>query len=216
MGLESWLTSSPEWVLGDNANMSEIDKKIWAPPGVAAHLVTTNEIARSLNIDRTLAARLIKAGAVGRMWTLDETGSKLGGERGALGELAERTMLDPNNPELPPAVVVRIGEAQPEDGTDRLWTGWHADMPEDIAEAATNRWWPLARTHHLGVVGKLLVVSLSTVIVRVRRIVAVKEAAGFARVMFETTSAQGEDAEKYQDKRLQTRQGPVATPINLN
>ena len=187
----------------------------WAPPPIADLLAPAGDVARSLGVKQDLATRLIRAGLVGRAFALDTAETKMAGEKEVLDQLAEREVLNPDDPDLPAAVLVRVSDPQPEEGTDRRWTGWHRSMPESVAEAATARWWPLGRQLHEESKGKLLIVSLGTVIVRVRRINEVVEAPGMARVKFETSEASGRDADVYRFKRLESRRGPVASPINF-
>lgn len=190
-------------------------KTEWQLPSSALRIATTTEIGRKLGVDRALANRLIRAGLVGRQFSLDEELTKLAGERSELDRLTLRRVLDPDNQNLPSAVLVRVGDPQPETGSGRSWTGWHQSMPDEVAEEATSKWWPLSKPHHEEALGKLLVVSLASVIVRVRRIMEVREAPGLVRVAFVTEKAVGDDAEVYLDQRIATRRGPVASPINM-
>lgn len=188
----------------------------WQPPEVVNGIVTATDIAEDLGLDRKIANRLIRAGLLGDVYALDGPQTRLAGERDELERLTSRLVLDPDDSDLPAAIVVRVGDPQPEEGSDREWTGWHVAMPEDIAEAATARWWPLARNLQTIAPGALLIVSLGSVIVRVRRILEVNEAPGFARVSFKTSEAVGPDADIYIGRRIESRRGPVATPVNLH
>lgn len=158
--------------------------RLWAPPA-PTELVTAGGAAAALGIAPKLGRRLVLTGLLGQAAAMDETGRSWAGERAALDVLRQRPLLDPADSRLPVGVVVKMGEPRPAGDDDREWIGWHASMPEEVVEAATARWWPIANPTDL--IGDLLVVSVATVVVRVRRVAAVREANG--RVALSTEPA---------------------------
>lgn len=181
----------------------------WTPP-TPILLVTGQGVADRLGLSAELGKKLIASGALGQVHSLDETGRAIAASREALEEMHARPLLNPSDPGLPRAVVVKASSPMPDDSGDR-WMGWHASMPDHVAEQATRMWWPVAQPE--GLIGALLVVSVSTCIVRVRRIEDFVR--GYGRVAFSTSepARSAEDANVYRAARIRTRPGGVTERV---
>lgn len=168
---------------------------------------TSGEVARALDLAPHQAKHVQLSGLAGPVVALGESGTRYASPVSKLAQLRERRMLDSNADDLPPAVVVKVTSPQSVDEPDRRYVGWSIDMPDDVAEAATSRWWPVPAIPE----GTLLVVSLATIVVRVRRIVGAPRTQG--RAAFSTVAA---EHTIYDNARIKTRPGPVVDLIALD
>ena len=166
------------------------------------HFVTTAEVVARLSLSSPQVNNLQKCGLLGQPIALDPDGKRLATPRDRLEELENFSWIDLAQAE--PAVVVKTGAAIRVNEQDRQWAGWDATMPDDVAELATARWWPVPRD----VKGYLLVVVVSTFAVRVRRIVEVQPVQG-GRSALITEPTSDPDAAKFLGKRVKTRRGPL-------
>ena len=184
---------------------------IWSPPDARA-VATAQAVAHALGLTGEAGKRLICAGLVGERFDLDDRGRSVAGERDALGALMTRRLLDPEDSTLPPAIVVKASNAAKDPDDEDRWMGWHTDMPDGVAEVATNRWWPIAAPET--VEGHLLVVTVATVVVRVR--VVVGHARRYGRIALETAPISADPrAAVYQHARIKTRPGSLIERVNL-
>ena len=136
-----------------------------------AHYVTTHAAAKALDISTAGALELQRAGVLGERITLDDAGRQIVTPAARLTQLARTIKFNEGTRDAPPALIVSVGQAirVSEPGDTRQWAGFHLGMDDDTREAATNRYWPIEdpESH----VGKVLVVSMHTLVVRVRRVV---------------------------------------------
>lgn len=189
----------------------------WLPRTLFPELVAAQEVANSLGVSPDLGNRIIRCGLLGNIYRMGIGDSRLAGDRSELDKLLQMPVIDQIYDTAPPAVIAKAAPAEITDqpGFEYGVRGWDRSMPEDIAEDATNKWWPLGTAIRDKAIGSLLVVAVGTIVVRVRRIDDVIAPAGPGHVQFVTSEASGEDAEFYRGSRVAAQRGPTAAPINL-
>lgn len=129
-------------------------------------LVGPPQVAKRLDIARSSAFRLMRAGLAGDLYTFVQYEMV---ERELVERLAEnRPMMDLAS--LPPALIVRVGSPQRDTSKEdpRPWYGWHDKYKEDSVRFGISRWWEIREPHKLA--GQLFVVTVSGFTVHVARL----------------------------------------------
>jgi hypothetical protein len=128
-------------------------------------LVGPPQVAKRLNIARSSAFRLMRAGLAGDLYTFVQYEMV---ECELVDLLADRRpMVDLAG--LPPALIVRAGSPQRDISKDpRPWYGWHDKYKEDSVKFGISRWWEIREPHKLA--GQLFVVTVSGFTVHVARL----------------------------------------------
>lgn len=150
----------------------------WNDTAKFERYATTYAVAKTLGIDTASALELQRAGVLGERITLDETGKHIATPIASLTRRASTIKFDASTPDTPPALIVNVGRAArvSEPGDTREWAGFHMGMDDDTREAATNRYWPIDNPE--AHIGKVLVVSMHTLVVRVRLITGARTVPG--------------------------------------
>ncbi len=128
-------------------------------------LVSANDMAETLKINRVTATELITAEAAGIAFA---HGRVIFTCSDAVADLQARQPADVSVPAL--NVKVRAARWSVEEGR---YIGWHARLPEPEVEAAIGRWWAVRDAEALKEMGSALVATVGGWVVAVRKIIDV-------------------------------------------
>ena len=168
--------------------------------------------AAALGIDRLTCEDVIRGGLLGEVFKVD---GRLAVRAGAAQNLANSwPEFDPRDPTLPPALVVKVRAARPEDDGDRAWIGWHADLaPRERADGVRG-WWTVRDVDQW--TGGLLVATIGGIVVETWRITGHQTIGGKLQ-RFEVKPPPPGDVEaaRYKEHRMPPSPGGVTLRLPM-
>ncbi|MBM7331537.1 hypothetical protein JS562_52890, partial [Agrobacterium sp. S2] len=101
-------------------------------------LLSSHAIASRLDLDRSSAEELMRAGYFGELFSINE---RLAVETAGVVAAEAVPMIDLGDTDLPPALVVKVKAARREPDGDREWIGWHAALSPAEQVDGVRSWW---------------------------------------------------------------------------
>ena len=168
-------------------------------------------ISHQLDIDRTTADDLVKAGVLGQWYSID---GRTATAAGAVRQLLDVPYFDPTDPETPRALVVKVKPAFAVEDEDRNYQGWHADLsPKDQADGIRG-WWSVRDVEEW--VNHLLVATIGGFVVGVWRITDFETQFGkLHRFAITAVGTEDPEAVKFIGKRMAPVPGGVTLRLPL-
>lgn len=158
--------------------------------------MSANGLAEALGIAARSAQRIARCGLVGEVW---EDRKTMLFRADMAQQIIDLPTPDPAT--LPSAIIVKMGDPIVDDSDDpRGYLGYHAQMTPNAKKDAISRWWRIGRAEDY--TGQLLVATVGGVVAEVYRIQSSEWLSSYGRTKFETTNAEGTDAEKWRGIRL--------------
>ncbi|OIQ88386.1 hypothetical protein GALL_297390 [mine drainage metagenome] len=176
-------------------------------------LMGSNATAQLLDVDRSTAEDIIRSGLAGPAYAL---GDRLAAESSNVERLAQIQYLSPDDPSLPPALVVKVKPAEEDkNGTpDRTWMGWHAQLTPTERADGVRGWWPVRDVEAW--IGELLVVTLGGFVVETWRIKGIETFGGrLHRFEVSTPATNDTAAARYIGQRMAPVRGGVTLRLPL-
>jgi hypothetical protein len=162
-------------------------------------LVSAQDVAEALKINRVTAGELISAEAAGPAYV---HGRVIFASIDAIAELQARKPADLSVPAL--NVKVRAARWSADEGR---YIGWHARLDDDEVEAAVGRWWAVRDAEALSLARCALVATIGGWVVAVRQIVDVATERG--QRSFKLSGPTAEQRTAYENRRLAPQAGSL-------